>query len=302
MIRSVLNDGQIKLKRSDERYLLKICTNFSVFFCFLWVIFFITYAFIDFNNLIGRLEKFAPDSHIENKVLACCLLLLIPFYCVIVLTLIYKIYKAWSPIPVCFLFVHSLLFGISLILYIFVYGNLGMIFGLERGEDDVLEWATVILSVITAIIFFMAGIFGSRVAIIFGLSWLIFAIEEISWGQRILGVSTPDFFNNYNYQQELNIHNFLNPIINFLYLPFFLILTSLFTSFRKIGKLSKLYQLSSVALLVKVSDKYCLWFYLTLCCLASPIFFSLEEFLELQLSLFGFFLSSLFLKELLSEK
>jgi hypothetical protein len=297
-----MNGEQMELKSVNERYLLKICTNFSAFFCFLWVVFFIIYAFIDFNNLIGRLEKFAPDGHIENKVLAWCLLLLIPFYCVIVLTLIYKIYKAWPLISVGFLFIHSLVFGISLILHIFIYQNLEIIFGLERSEDDILEWATVILSVITAIIFFIAGVFGSRFAIIFGLAWLIFAIEEISWGQRILGIVTPDFFNKYNHQQELNIHNFLNPIINYLYLPFFLILTSLFTSFRKIGKLSKLYQLASVALLVKVSDKYFLWFYLTLCCLASPILFSLEEFLELQLSLFGFFLSSLFLKELLSEK
>lgn len=290
----------MNFKKNDKQYLSKISMICSVSFCFLWIVFFICYGFIDFYNLIGHLENFAHDGHIERKVLAYITLLFIPFYAVIVLTLIYKIYKDWALIPVGFLLLYSLLFGITLILY--MYGNLEITFGLEKGEDSALEWLTVILSVIAAIIFFIAGLSGSRVPIIFGLLWLIFAIEEISWGQRIFGIATPDFFDKYNYQQELNIHNFLNPIINYLYLPFFLILTFLFTSFRKIEKLSKLYKLSSVALLVKVSDKYCLWFYLTLCCLASPIPFSLFEFLELQLSLFGFFLSSLFLKELLSEK
>ena len=248
----------MNFKKNDKQYLSKISMICSVSFCFLWIVFFICYGFIDFYNLIGHLENFAHDRHIERKVLAYITLLFIPFYAVIVLTLIYKIYKDWALIPVGFLLLYSLLFGITLILY--MYGNLEITFGLEKGEDSALEWLTVILSVIAAIIFFIAGLSGSRVPIIFGLLWLIFAIEEISWGQRIFGIATPDFFDKYNYQQELNIHNFLNPIINYLYLPFFLILTFLFTSFRKIEKLSKLYKLSSVALLVKVSDKYCLGF------------------------------------------
>ena len=283
------------MQNNDEWYLFKIFMICSGFFCFLWVVFLIVYAFIDFNNLIGHLEQFASDGHIKRKVLAWCLLLIIPFYCVIVLTLVYKIYKAWPLISVGFLFTHSLVFSISLIFYIFIYGN-------HDSENGFVEWSTVILSVGTAIIFFISGIFGSKVAIVLGLAWLIFAIEEISWGQHILRIISPDFFYKYNYQKELNIHNFVNPIINYLYLPFFLILTSLFTSFRKIRKFAKLYQLSSVELLVKVSDKYCLWFYLILCCLASPTLFPVFAFLELQLSLFGFFLSSLFLKELLGEK
>jgi len=43
--------------------------------------------------------------------------------------------------------------------------------------------------------------------ILFGLM-LVFAFgEEISWGQRIFDIPTPDFFLKYNAQQELSIHN-----------------------------------------------------------------------------------------------
>jgi hypothetical protein len=31
--------------------------------------------------------------------------------------------------------------------------------------------------------------------------------EEISWGQRLLNLETGDFFNEYNYQGETNLHN-----------------------------------------------------------------------------------------------
>ena len=32
-------------------------------------------------------------------------------------------------------------------------------------------------------------------------------MEEISWGQRVLGYRPPVYFLEYNYQQELNLHN-----------------------------------------------------------------------------------------------
>ena len=40
---------------------------------------------------------------------------------------------------------------------------------------------------------------------------LFIAGEEISWGQRIIGWNTPDFFAARNFQQETNLHNFLSP-------------------------------------------------------------------------------------------
>ena len=43
--------------------------------------------------------------------------------------------------------------------------------------------------------------------IAFGLFLLFVAGEEISWGQRIMQFSTPKIFQEYNAQQEFNLHN-----------------------------------------------------------------------------------------------
>lgn len=52
---------------------------------------------------------------------------------------------------------------------------------------------------------------------LFSLGYLAIALgcfyiggEEISWGQRILQIESPAFFERYNQQQELNSHNFLS--------------------------------------------------------------------------------------------
>jgi hypothetical protein len=39
------------------------------------------------------------------------------------------------------------------------------------------------------------------------LGLLFLAGEEISWGQRMFGVATPDWFRRYNKQRETNVHN-----------------------------------------------------------------------------------------------
>ena len=38
-------------------------------------------------------------------------------------------------------------------------------------------------------------------------AFLIVCLEEISWGQRLLGWQSPEFFNQFNSQQETTIHN-----------------------------------------------------------------------------------------------
>lgn len=45
-------------------------------------------------------------------------------------------------------------------------------------------------------------------------------LEEISWGQRIFEIQTPNFFNEYNVQKETSIHNLkpFQPIIDKMYL------------------------------------------------------------------------------------
>lgn len=51
------------------------------------------------------------------------------------------------------------------------------------------------------------------------LSLFIFG-EEISWGQRIYDFKVPNFFVQYNIQEETNLHNFFNPFFPLLYPAF----------------------------------------------------------------------------------
>ena len=81
-------------------------------------------------------------------------------------------------------------------------------------EDEYLEWATVwaflvagIMSIVAAwrqyrkdqvLPWFLTGI---------AVFCLFVALEEISWGQRIIGYRPPVYFLDQNFQQEFNIHN-----------------------------------------------------------------------------------------------
>lgn len=75
-------------------------------------------------------------------------------------------------------------------------------------EDGLFENLTAIFF-FTAAIFFLRTYLKSR-NIYFLLFFLIFlfgAGEEISWGQRIFHIHTPDYWGKMNKQHEINIHN-----------------------------------------------------------------------------------------------
>ncbi len=81
-------------------------------------------------------------------------------------------------------------------------------------EDEYVEWATF-WGFIAATAVFIAAAWRQRRSgerlpwFLFGvgLFCFFFAMEEISWGQRLLGYRPPDYFLAENFQQELNIHN-----------------------------------------------------------------------------------------------
>ena len=50
------------------------------------------------------------------------------------------------------------------------------------------------------------NLFGS-LYLVLAFTFFVVAMEEISWGQRIFDVATPSYFEENNFQQELNIHN-----------------------------------------------------------------------------------------------
>lgn len=92
--------------------------------------------------------------------------------------------------------------------------------GLRRAcvEDGPIEWLSAIFYLVSSIGFLVAAFRSEflrdrREWWIRGLTlaWaaLMFAFfgEEISWGQRLLGIQTPEWFAPMNRQKEINLHN-----------------------------------------------------------------------------------------------
>ena len=82
-------------------------------------------------------------------------------------------------------------------------------------EDGIVEWITVAGLLAGAIVCFsrFAKSFVTRnrwflfISFCLGLFLFFSAGEEISWGQRIFGIKSPEYFQANNAQQETNLHN-----------------------------------------------------------------------------------------------
>lgn len=106
--------------------------------------------------------------------------------------------------------------------YIFVCVNLLLlgyiavahpaIYYIVAKEDSWIENLTAVGFLLSGIALFAAALaerrlFARWAYILGGAVMLFFAVEEISWGQRIIGFDTPDFLALSNTQEEFNIHN-----------------------------------------------------------------------------------------------
>ncbi|MEO5562131.1 MAG: hypothetical protein ABIR18_01825 [Chitinophagaceae bacterium] len=98
--------------------------------------------------------------------------------------------------------------------YILFYTNITQFETYVR-EDGLVEWLTV-LGLIMGCFVCLARFFRLRkyrsiwfLIVTIGLGILLFfaAGEEISWGQRILGIKSSEFFKEKNSQGETNLHN-----------------------------------------------------------------------------------------------
>ncbi len=85
-------------------------------------------------------------------------------------------------------------------------------------EDGPIEWATAVLFVgagVTSL--YAAWITEQKGARLFFVTFALFSIalglEEISWGQRIIGFESGELFTAINSQQETNIHNTLEKMM-----------------------------------------------------------------------------------------
>ena len=82
-------------------------------------------------------------------------------------------------------------------------------------EDGIIEWLTVFGLLAASAVSIYRGIALAREKSIFfiltnlllGLLLFVAAGEEISWGQRLFGVETPEYFKENNLQGETNLHN-----------------------------------------------------------------------------------------------
>ena len=121
--------------------------------------------------------------------------------------------QIWKPRLKIMLFLFPLLFLVYTILlktdHPYLYRDL------MWREDSLIEWLTFICYFIASVVSLSISItFYKRKQILFCLLYGILTLglffiagEEISWGQRILHVSTPAFLGKYSDQNEINIHN-----------------------------------------------------------------------------------------------
>lgn len=99
----------------------------------------------------------------------------------------------------------------------FAHTNLEYFEGVFAVEDGLVEWLTVIfLLASSSVCFFRVfTLRGHRpklfifCTVMLGLLFIFGAGEEISWGQRIFGIESPEFFKEYNGQGETNLHNLI---------------------------------------------------------------------------------------------
>lgn len=82
-------------------------------------------------------------------------------------------------------------------------------------EDGVAEYTTAaffglmaLLSIFRSVAMFRSSVFKGGVTwlVLFLVCFFVFG-EEISWGQRIFGSASSEFFQEYNTQEEINLHN-----------------------------------------------------------------------------------------------
>lgn len=95
-------------------------------------------------------------------------------------------------------------------------------------EDHIVEYMTSIIYFISSLIAFYVAIKFFRCRfMLFGILYALFATalfvffgEEISWGQRLMGMHTTGFFAEHNLQREVNLHNldFLRGVAKWFYI------------------------------------------------------------------------------------
>ncbi len=84
-------------------------------------------------------------------------------------------------------------------------------------EDGIIEWLQFVFFSLSSGLLFISFIkkirenkFIALIYLIMAVGFLFISGEEISWGQRLLELDTPQYFEERNFQGEMNFHNLGN--------------------------------------------------------------------------------------------
>ena len=119
---------------------------------------------------------------------------------------------------------HEIILGIFLLSFVILFGSYMIYISITDvplyttliWEDGPVEYASAILWVLAAIVLFIYAIkqkfqktlnFSSLPYTVLIIFSLLCAGEEISWGQRLLKIPTPEFLKSINVQNETTLHN-----------------------------------------------------------------------------------------------
>jgi hypothetical protein len=120
--------------------------------------------------------------------------------------------------------IQVLVFTFPLVLTLLIFVFLKSILGFESssyekmmGEGGLIEYGTTLAYLLTfGFSLAIAKYFIKRKETFLGIFYyglaifcLVVGLEEISWGQTLLGWNSPDFFQESNKQQETNLHNLI---------------------------------------------------------------------------------------------
>ncbi len=177
-----------------------------------------------YKDYIWFLEKFvSPDNHVDKSLVVFIIIDLIFLFVIGILQKIHWIdWRDLNPLKLNL----SEKFALSSILFIivlFYFRNQNAFIDSLFYEDSFFQNLTVVCAFSTSLLFGIILIrtrftFLKSVLILGMLTYFIFAMEEISWGQNIFKWNTSEKWERLNYQNETNIHNLFNPYFTAFYM------------------------------------------------------------------------------------
>ena len=213
--------------------------NVSLFLTILSLVTLLLYNFFMYEQSVFLLEKYlSSDNHIEKPLGYLLIIQAFLLYCIGILFLV-KRYLLGSKdiVPAKIGSLQYIHYGVLVLIIgiFFIFGETvdnrnNILFQ----EDGFFENFTVVLTLISSLIFFYLGIYYKALdkkifLFLFAVLLFFYSMEEISWGQRIFDWETPEALSEVNYQNEINVHNlFINPYFQAIYFIFFLFVSSLF--------------------------------------------------------------------------